>query len=133
MTDKMKHPGRGGARRGVTNATSRARISRSSPSTKPIAFKAINNAALPVLPIILARWLPNGKRVGREYVALNPRRADQHIGSFKIAVAGPRIGMWADFATGDKGGDVISLAAYLFELAQRDAAQKIAGMLGVVS
>jgi hypothetical protein len=36
---------------------------------------------------------------------------DQNPGSFSINV---RTGRWADFATGDKGGDVISLAAYLF-------------------
>ena len=41
--------------------------------------------------------------------------------------------MWADFATGDKGGDVISLAAFLFGLSQAEAARRIAGMLGLLS
>jgi hypothetical protein len=84
-----------------------------------------------VLPILLARWLPTGKRVGREYVALNPRRDDRHFGSFKIVISGRRIGMWADFSTGDEGGDVISLAAYLFELSQSEAARRIADMVGL--
>ena len=94
-------------------------------------FEAVNCAALPVLPILLARWLPTGKRVGREYVALNPRRDDRHFGSFKIVISGRRIGMWADFFTGDEGGDVISLAAYLFELSQGEAARKVADMVGL--
>jgi hypothetical protein len=36
-----------------------------------------------------------------------------------------------DFATSDRGGDLISLAGYLFKLQQRDAALKVAEMLGV--
>jgi hypothetical protein len=46
-------------------------------------------------------------------------------------ISGRRIGMWADFSTGDEGGDVISLAAYLFELSQAEAARMIAHTLGV--
>ena len=110
---------------------SKAQTSSSSRRTKRIDFDAINQAALPALPILLARWLPNGKRIGKEYVALNPKRADRHLGSFKIVFSGRRAGMWADFATGDKGGDVISLAAYLFGLSQSEAARKIANMLEV--
>ena len=124
-----KYAGRGGAPCGVGNATSRARTSHHPYSAKPVDFEAVNRAALPILPIILARWLPNGKRVGREYLALNPTRADQHLGSFKIVFRGRRIGMWADFATGDKGRDLISLAAYLFGLSQTEAARRIADML----
>jgi len=126
-----KHPGRGGARRGARSATSSARSSRSLSSTARVDFTAINRAALLALPIILVRWLPNGRRVGREYLALNPKRADRHLGSFKIVVSGPRAGVWADFATGDKGGDIISLAAYLFELSQTSAANRVAAMLGL--
>jgi len=32
-------------------------------------------------------------------------------------------GRWADFATGDKGGDPISLLAYLRSISQGDAAR----------
>jgi hypothetical protein len=128
---KTTNPGRVGARLGVRNATSKGRNSRSSPSTRPVDFKAVNQAALLVLPILLGRWLPGGKRVGREYVALNPNRADRHLGSFKIVASGPRVGMWADFATGDSGGDVISLAAFLFGLSQPEAGRRLAKMLGI--
>jgi hypothetical protein len=52
------------------------------------------------------------------------------LGSFKINL---RTGQWADFATGDKGGDVISLAAYLHGLTQAAAAGKISEMLGLTT
>ena len=96
-----------------------------------VDFDRINRAAVPALLAILSRWLPGGRVVGREYVALNPTRADKRLGSFKVVVSGPRAGCWADFATGDKGGDPVSLAAYLFDLSQVQAARSIADMLGV--
>ncbi len=91
-------------------------------------FAAINHAALPVLPVLLARWAPGGITRGCEYVARNPTRADRRPGSFKVNM---RSGKWADVATGDKGGDVVSLAAYLAGTGQADAARKLAEMLGV--
>jgi hypothetical protein len=94
----------------------------------PVDFAAVKTAAFPVVPTLVKRWLPNGRREAAEWVACNPRRDDRTPGSFKINL---RTGRWADFATGDKGGDVISLAAYLFGLSQLEAAQCIASMLGV--
>jgi hypothetical protein len=93
-----------------------------------IDFAAVNAAALRVLPSLLARWLPDGKRHGAEWVARNPNRADRHAGSFK---ANTRTGRWCDFATGDRGGDPISLAAYLFNISQVEAARRVADMLGI--
>jgi hypothetical protein len=93
-----------------------------------IDFAAINLAALGVLPALLSRWLPNGRREGGEYIARNPRRNDRTLGSFKINL---RTGRWADFATGNRGGDVISLAAFLFDLPQGQAASRIALMIGL--
>jgi hypothetical protein len=94
----------------------------------PVDFDRINRCALRVLPALLERWLPGGRREGCEYVALNPTRLDRHAGSFRINV---RTGRWADFATGDRGGDVVSLAAYLSHLKQAEAAEKLAHMLGI--
>ncbi len=95
---------------------------------RPINFAAVNRAALASLPTLLRRWLPDGRQVGREYVARNPRRVDKRAGSFKVNT---RTGRWADFATGDAGGDVVSLAAYLSGTGQGDAAKNLAAMLGV--
>jgi len=94
----------------------------------PLDFAAINRAALSALPALLARWLPDGARNGVEYVARNPRRSDRRPGSFSVNM---RTGRWGDFATGDKGGDPISLAAYLHGMRQIEAARALADMLGV--
>lgn len=93
-----------------------------------IAFARISAAALQSAEAILARWLPDGRREGSEWVALNPKRGDHHRGSFKVNLA---TGRWGDFAAAASGGDLISLAAYLFSLSQKDAAARVADMLGV--
>jgi hypothetical protein len=91
-------------------------------------FAAINQAALAAFPAVLNRLLPGGKTIGRELVALNPRRADRKLGSFKINRYN---GKWMDFATGDKGGDPVSLVAYLADVSQGEAARLLAQMLGL--
>ena len=93
-----------------------------------VDFAAINEAALEAFPAVLARLLPNGKAVHREWVALNPRRADRSLGSFKINRFNSK---WCDFATGDKGGDPVSLVAYLHGVSQAEAARLLAQMLGL--
>jgi hypothetical protein len=93
-----------------------------------IAFARISAAACDASEAILARWLPDGRREGAEWIARNPTRGDHHLGSFKINL---RTGRWADFAADASGGDLISLAAYLFKLSQKDAAARCAEMLGV--
>src|SRR5918993_1723110 len=92
-----------------------------------IDFTAVAAAALSCLPALVARWLPDGRREGQEWVARNPTRADRRPGSFKVNLA---TGRWADFATGDKGGDAISLAAHLHGLSQVEAARRLTEMLG---
>ncbi len=98
------------------------------PRHRQIDFGAVNQGALNDLAAILARWLPRGRIEGDEFVALNPRRADKRLGSFKINL---RTGRWADFATGDSGGDPVSLGAYLAECGQAEAARRLAAMLGI--
>jgi hypothetical protein len=95
---------------------------------KRLDFETISRAALPVLPSLLARWAPGGRRVGREYVVRNPKRLDRRPGSFRVNLA---TGRWADFATGDAGGDVVSLTAYLHDLSQAEAARRIVEMLDI--
>jgi hypothetical protein len=91
-------------------------------------FAQINAAALANLPTLLARWLPDGHRAGHEWVARNPKRADRRPGSFSVNMI---TGKWADFATGDAGGDPVSLAAYLAGIGQAEAARNLAAMMGV--
>jgi hypothetical protein len=87
-----------------------------------IYYVAVNSACMRNLWGLLATWLPDGRQIGREWVALNPTRYDRKPGSFKINLD---TGKWADFATGDKGGDPVSLYAYLNGLSQREAATEL--------
>jgi hypothetical protein len=91
-------------------------------------FDKINAAALASLPAVLNRLLPGAKTIGREVVALNPTRGDKRPGSFRINRYNCK---WADFATGDKGGDPVSLVAYLAGVSQGEAARLLAQMLGL--
>lgn len=70
----------------------------------------------------VASLLPFGMKQGHEWVALNPTRDDDNKGSFRINLI---TGKWADFATGDRGGDIISLYAYLRGISQHNAAHEI--------
>src|SRR5919199_232171 len=90
-------------------------------------FKELNHTARSALPALAARWLPGGRREGSEWVVRTPRRHDRTPGSFKINL---QTGRWADFATGDKGGDVVSLLAYLRGIPQGAAARRLARELG---
>jgi hypothetical protein len=100
------------------------------PQHRPIDFARINCAALQILPRLLQRWLPGGRIEGREYVVRNPKRHDRRPGSFKINLV---TGRWADFASGERGGDPISLAAYLASCGQLVAARQLADMLGLAA
>lgn len=91
-------------------------------------FLVINATCRAQLPALLASWLPDGRREGREWVARNPLRADRRPGSFKVNV---ETGRWADFATGDKGGDPVSLYAYLRGLGQTEAARELQSKWGM--
>jgi hypothetical protein len=57
-----------------------------------IAFALIAGAALDRADILVRRWLPDGKREGVEWIALNPLRADNRKGSFKVNL---RTGRWS--------------------------------------
>lgn len=89
-----------------------------------IDFHRINQTLLPNLLSHASSWLPNGKRVGQNYIALNPRRGDRKLGSFVLKLSN---GSWRDYATGDSGGDIVSYYAYINNLSQVKAAQALSG------
>jgi hypothetical protein len=93
-----------------------------------IIFVVVNDACMRNFWEVLATWLPDGKQVGREWVARNPTRADRKAGSFKINLD---TGRWADFATNDAGGDPVSLYAYLRGLSQMAAARELMTLWGL--
>jgi hypothetical protein len=71
---------------------------------------------------IVFQILPNGKLFGNKYYPLNPTRNDRSTGSFVINL---NTGVWKDFATGDGGGDIISLYAYIKGMSQYEAAKEL--------
>lgn len=79
-------------------------------------------------PALVAELLPEGKRQGNEWWAKNPTRADRNAGSFSVSL---KDGRWNDFASGDRGGDLVSLAAFVLNVSQSDAAAWIARRLGL--
>lgn len=87
-----------------------------------MSFKELNHSLLRNAIANLSKWLPNGQVRSGEYLALNPTRDDKNLGSFRINI---RTGQWADFATGDKGGDLISLYAYIRGLSQGNAYKEL--------
>jgi predicted P-loop ATPase len=89
-------------------------------------FAAVAAAALSAADRLVPDWLPDGRRSGHEWQSRNPTRSDHSIGSFSVNLT---TGAWADFATGDKGGDLVSLRAYLTGAKQGDAAREIAELL----
>jgi hypothetical protein len=93
-----------------------------------IAFRRIAEASLAAADTLVPRWLPEGRREGAEWIATNPTRADKRRGSFKVNL---RTGRWSDFAVDASGGDLTSLAAYLFHLKQGQAAVRIAEAVGI--
>lgn len=93
------------------------------------AIRAVAATALGRFDAVID-WLGigGGKMQGPEYLALNPLRSDAKPGSFTI---NRNTGHWGDFATGDKGGDLVSLAAYLRSEKQGAAAVALASFLGI--
>jgi len=94
------------------------------------SFADVKAASLKDIERVLAYWLPNGKRVdgGKEYTAPNPTRTDKRAGSLKVNL---NKGTWADFATGDKGGDLIDLVRYLDGGTDVEACAKLTELLSV--
>lgn len=95
-------------------------------------FAEVKAAALSRIEQVLGRWLPAYKLVdgGTEYTAPNPTRTDSSAGSFKISKAK---GTWCDFATGDKGGDLIDLVVYIDGSDKKTAKNALADFLGLTA
>lgn len=100
--------------------------------SRPTPVEIIKHTAVCALAkadVLVPEWLPEGKRRNGEWVALNPIRGDRHAGSFGVSL---ETGRWHDFADCDaRGGDLVSLLAYLRECGQLDAAREIDQRLGL--
>lgn len=95
----------------------------------PIDFQLIAATALGSARRLLLDWIPGGEWSGDEYKPRNPTRDDKRPGSFVINA---KTGKWIDNATGDAGGDLVSLYAYIHFIDQVEAAKRVAGLVGIV-
>lgn len=93
-----------------------------------IPIATVGAMAMSAIDAVLAHYLPGGTKRGDEYVVRNPTRHDRTASSFSINL---RSGKWGDFATGDKGGDLVSLVAYLTDRNQGEAADELANWLNI--
>ena len=93
-----------------------------------VDFQRVNAAALRSAEAVARGLLPDGRREGSEWVAKPPHRESTGLGSFKVSLTK---GVWSDFKTGDRGGDLVSLAAFVAGVSQREAALRLADLLGV--
>lgn len=94
--------------------------------TPRLDIAEVARAALPHLPELCRRWLPDGRQLGAEWTCGS--LAGEPGESCKVNL---RTGRWADFATGAKGGDAVSLTAAVHRLSQIEAARRLADMLGM--
>ncbi|WP_295408823.1 DUF927 domain-containing protein [uncultured Thiocystis sp.] len=93
-----------------------------------VDIKATAAAAIPHLERICARWLPDGKRQGHDWIARHPTRDDQRAGSFAVSL---QTGGCIDHATGEQCHDIVSTIRYLDGLpTQGEAAQRVAALIG---
>lgn len=93
-----------------------------------IDFEGIASLALSQSRSLVPSWLPYGKLHGAEFRCGG---VDGSPGeSFAVNL---NKGVWSDFATGDKGGDLISLYAAIHHTSQVNAARELSGILGGVT
>lgn len=90
-----------------------------------IDFEALAQELQSDIRRLLSRWLPGGKIVGTEYCCANLRGGAGK--SLKVSLIGKG---WKDFATGDVGGDLISLYAKIEGIKNGPAARILLEELG---
>lgn len=91
----------------------------------PIDFGALARALLDRAELLVSTWLPGGKRRGHEWVCGG--LSGEAGGSLSVNL---NTGLWADFATGDQGGDLTSLFAAIHGLNNGQAAHRLMQELG---
>ena len=93
-----------------------------------IPFEQIQSVSLAQAERLLAEWFPNGRRFGKEFKVGNIQGDPGESLSINLYK-----GVWADFASGNRGHDLIELRAAMRHGGDRvAAATEIAVMLGIV-
>jgi putative DNA primase/helicase len=87
----------------------------------PINFKALAEALLSRGLPLLSAWLPGGRQNGHEYVCGSLQGGEGSSCSINL-----NTGAWGDFATGEQGGDWVSLYGAIHGLTMSKAAIQVA-------
>jgi hypothetical protein len=95
------------------------------------ALPRIAKMALIYAPKIIKRWLPEGRRHRRVrcWLAPSPGSSDKWFDNSLIVNL--ETGTWLDYRTGKRGDDLISLAVYIFNIHEAEAARRLAYMVGI--
>ena len=88
----------------------------------PLTLQKLNTTLLSCAYEYVTEWIPGGEIKGAEYIVCNPNRADSSPGSFKINLES---GVWAEFATEDKGANLFSLYQYIFQVDEKEALKRL--------
>jgi hypothetical protein len=106
-----------------------AAVERIAKGEPPPDFAAVNRAAIVRPEDVARRLLPGGARRGKYWVAADLSGAAGK--SLRVNLEGSKAGAWFDNATGEKGGDFVSLAAAVARIPQKEAARQLARLLGM--
>lgn len=91
---------------------------------KHLNFEGLAAALLDRANEYLPTWLPGGRPIGREYTC-----GDLRGGPGDSCKVNMTTGLWADFASGEQGGDLISLYAAVEGIKQGEAAKRLADQI----
>ncbi len=91
----------------------------------PIDFSGLNESLLGRAETLVPQWLPGGKRRGREWVCGSLQGGEGDSTSVNL-----HTGAWADFASDERGGDLVSLYAAIHNMSNGAAARELMRELG---
>lgn len=98
----------------------------SSAPLPPLNFAALADALLPMADELVPQWLPGGVRRGHEYVCGSLAGGKGDSCSINLTT-----GQWADFASDERGKDLLSLYAKAHGLSMSKACVELARQLGL--
>ena len=96
------------------------------PPLPPIDFQALAAALLPMADRLVPQWLPGGQVQGKEYKCASLSGGRGHSCSVNL-----HTGAWSDFATDERGGDLVSLYAGIRGMTSAAAAVALAHEFGL--
>ncbi|HYQ91926.1 MAG TPA: toprim domain-containing protein, partial [Candidatus Competibacteraceae bacterium] len=91
--------------------------------------RTLNDRLLERIENVCRELLPNGKRMGQEWVCGD--LSGQPGQSCRIHLSGEKAGVWSDFQTGEKGGDLLDLWGAVRHLTLAEVMREAKAWLGI--